>query len=232
VTSTTTTSSPKKQPAVTIKENSGLSPNASIDSSTAIHTDSNSHDHADTHHQEKSSSVDRDVNNAPAATYNTATDQDSDSEFNNESLDSVDDEDSAGNELALGIDTYSREDMKNLIISTLVNFTGGSSGGPSASVAAESLSATSQTSARCVVLCSLTCFIFDEIFNQKWNARRLNDAIRRIFKDLDFRDNYNPVLIKMSCDNLRFLSCLATTIFQRDIQYAINIINVRFYFIS
>lgn len=30
----------------------------------------------------------------------------------------------------------------------------------------------------------------------------------------------------MSCDNLRFLSCLAHLIFQKDIQYAIDIINV------
>jgi hypothetical protein len=39
---------------------------------------------------------------------------------------------------------------------------------------------------------------------------------------------YNPVLVKMSCDNLRFLSCLSSLIFQREIQYAINIINVDF----
>ena len=36
--------------------------------------------------------------------------------------------------------------------------------------------------------------------------------------------HYN--LIKMSCDNLRFLSILANQIFQWEIQYAINIINV------
>lgn len=30
----------------------------------------------------------------------------------------------------------------------------------------------------------------------------------------------------MSCDNLRFLACLAQLIFQREIQYAINIITV------
>ena len=41
-----------------------------------------------------------------------------------------------------------------------------------------------------------------------------------------FLKNYNPTLVKMSCDNLRFLSCLANMIFQKDIQYAINIINV------
>lgn len=34
----------------------------------------------------------------------------------------------------------------------------------------------------------------------------------------------------MACDNLRFLSCLAHLIFQKEIQYAIDIINVIKYF--
>ena len=46
-----------------------------------------------------------------------------------------------------------------------------------------------------------------------------------IILDLDSRDQLNLVLIKMCCDNLRFLSVLANLIFQNEIQYAINIIN-------
>ena len=42
---------------------------------------------------------------------------------------------------------------------------------------------------------------------------------------MDSRDQANLILIKMSCDNLRFLSVLANIIFQNEIQYAINIIN-------
>ena len=108
----------------------------------------------------------------------------------------------------LDVENYTKESMKNLIIHNLTNFS----------------DEINNTSSRCVILCSLTCFIYDEILNQRWHPR-LNDAIKRIFKDLDFRESFNPVLVKMSCDNLRFLSVLATPIFQYEIQYAINIIN-------
>lgn len=112
-------------------------------------------------------------------------------------------------ENTLHVELCTKEEMKNLIIHNLTNFT----------------DEISNTNSRCVILCSLTCFIYDEILNQRWHPR-LNDAIKRIFKDLDFREQFNPVLVKMSCDNLRFLSILAISIFQYEIQYAINIINM------
>jgi hypothetical protein len=197
------TSSPQKPTQITIKDN-----NASLNTSP------NSNN---TSHASKSS------DEAPTVDTNEDEDADSESMDNEEgclSQESESSEKSGGD--SLGFDTYSREDMKNLIVSTLANFTGGQVPGTPIDNSVTS----TFTASRCVVLCSLTCFIFDEIFNQKWNTRRLNDAIRRIFKDLEFRENYNPTLIKMCCDNLRFLSCLATMIFQKDIQYAINIINV------
>ena len=112
------------------------------------------------------------------------------------------------NEDTLNVELCTKEELKNLIIHNLTNFQ-------------DDLM---NTSSRCVILCALTCFIYEEILNQRWHPR-LNDAIRRIFKDLDFREHFNPVLVKMSCDNLRFLSILANLIFQYEIQYAINIIN-------
>lgn len=116
---------------------------------------------------------------------------------------------------SLCVELYTKETMKNLIIHNLTNFS----------------DEINNTSSRCVILCALTCFIYDEILNQRWHPR-LNDAIKRIFKDLDFRESFNPVLVKMSCDNLRFLSVLAGLIFQYEIQYAINIINVIFFSIT
>ena len=112
------------------------------------------------------------------------------------------------NEDILSVEFCSKEDLKNLIIQNITNFSDD----------------IFNTNSRCVILCALTCFIYEEILNQRWHPR-LNDAIRRIFKDLDFREQFNPVLVKMSCDNLRFLSILANLIFQYEIQYAINIIN-------
>ena len=85
---------------------------------------------------------------------------------------SIDSHSEDSEEKQLSVDPVNREDMKTLIVQALANFVDDSA----------------NTNSRCVILCSLTCFIFDEIFNQKWNARRLNDAIRRIFKDLDFRE--------------------------------------------
>ena len=133
----------------------------------------------------------------------------------------------------LSIDFYTKEELKNLIVQSITNFND------------DYLN----TNSRCVILCALTCFIYDQILNHKWHHQRLNDSIKRIFKDLDFKDvfiffsyfflvikiqnlffckikSFNPVLVKMSCDNLRFLSILANVIFQNEIQYAINIINV------
>lgn len=106
----------------------------------------------------------------------------------------------------LTIDVFSKEELKNQIIHSLTTFS----------------DEPTNTNSRCVVLCALTCYIYDEITNQRFHPR-LNEAIKRIFKDLDSRDHYH--LIKMSCDNLRFLSILANPIFQWEIQYAINIIN-------
>jgi hypothetical protein len=109
----------------------------------------------------------------------------------------------------LPIELCTKEDLKNLIVHNLVNFSDDAA----------------NTNSRCVIICTLTCFIYDEILNQRWHPR-LNDAIKRIFRDLDSRESFNPVLVKMSCDNLKFLSILAISIFQYEIQYAINIINV------
>ncbi|CAF0829024.1 unnamed protein product [Brachionus calyciflorus] len=119
---------------------------------------------------------------------------------------------------------FTREEFKNLLISTLGNF--------ELSIGSDLDNSTSMSNfnnSKCVLLCSLTCFIFDEILStsssKTWNLIRLNEACKKIFKDLEYRDQYSPILIKMSCDNLRFLSCLANFIFQKDIQFAINIIN-------
>lgn len=124
-------------------------------------------------------------------------------------LGSLQPSDAADPETNLHVEKCSREELKNLIIHSVTNFTDD----------------ITNTNSRCVVLCTLTCFIYDEILNERWHPR-LNDAIKRIFKDLDFREQFNLVLVKMSCDNLRFLSALATSIFQYEIQYAINIINM------
>jgi hypothetical protein len=72
----------------------------------------------------------------------------------------------------LPVEFYSKEELKSLIIQTLVEFSDDYS----------------NNNSRCVILCALTCYIYDEILNQRWNFRRLNEAIKRIFKDLDFRE--------------------------------------------
>lgn len=72
----------------------------------------------------------------------------------------------------LNIEQLNKEDLKTLIVHSLATF----SDDPS------------NVNSRCVILCSLTCFIFDEIYNQKWNAKRLNDAIKRIFRDLESKE--------------------------------------------
>ena len=66
----------------------------------------------------------------------------------------------------LTIDFYTKEELKNILIQNISNF-------------ADDFT---NTNSRCVVLCSLTCFIYDEILNNNWNHARLNDAIKRIFK--------------------------------------------------
>lgn len=78
------------------------------------------------------------------------------------------DEDRSG----LIVESMSREETKNLIIQSLVNFTDDYF----------------NNNSRCVILCALTCFIYDEILNQRWNTKRLTEAIKRIFRDLEFRD--------------------------------------------
>lgn len=70
------------------------------------------------------------------------------------------------------VDFYHKEELKNLIVQTLANFNDDYF----------------NNNSRCVILCALTCYIYDEIINQRWNLRRLNDAIKRIFKDLDFKE--------------------------------------------
>lgn len=70
------------------------------------------------------------------------------------------------------VENLNKEEMKNLIIQSLVGFNDDYF----------------NNNSRCVILCALTCFIYDEILNQRWNIRRLNEAIKRIFKDLDFRE--------------------------------------------
>ena len=66
----------------------------------------------------------------------------------------------------LTIDFYTKEELKNFLIQNITNFTDN----------------ISNTNSKCVILCSLTCFIYDEILNNNWNHARLNDAIKRIFK--------------------------------------------------
>lgn len=70
------------------------------------------------------------------------------------------------------VENASKDEIKNLIIQSLVAFNDDYF----------------NNNSRCVILCALTCFIYDEILNQRWNIKRLNEAIKRIFKDLDFRD--------------------------------------------
>lgn len=72
----------------------------------------------------------------------------------------------------LSIDFYTKEELKNLIVQSITNFSD------------DYLN----TNSRCVILCALTCFIYDQILNHKWHHQRLNDSIKRIFKDLDFKD--------------------------------------------
>ena len=78
----------------------------------------------------------------------------------------------------LRVEQCSKEELKNLVIHNLTNF--------SDDIA--------NTSSRCVILCTLTCFIYEEILNQRWHPR-LNDAIKRVFKDLDFREVDQTILI-------------------------------------
>ena len=78
---------------------------------------------------------------------------------------------SASPEESIVVEFCTKEDLKNLIIYNLTNFTDD----------------ITNTNSRCAILCILTCFIYEEILNQRWHPR-LNDAIRRIFKDLDFRE--------------------------------------------
>lgn len=70
------------------------------------------------------------------------------------------------------VESMSREETKNLIIQSLVNF----------------VDDYFNNNSRCVILCALTCLIYDEIINQRWNTKRLTEAIKRIFRDLEFRD--------------------------------------------
>ncbi len=72
----------------------------------------------------------------------------------------------------LSIDFLTKEELKNLLVQSLTSFSD------------DYLN----TNSRCMILCSLTCFIYDQILNYKWHHQRLNDSIRRIFKDLDFRE--------------------------------------------
>ncbi len=72
----------------------------------------------------------------------------------------------------LAIDFLTKEELKNLIVQSITSFSD------------DYLN----TNSRCVILCALTCFIYDQILNHKWNHQRLNDSIKRIFKDLDFRE--------------------------------------------
>ena len=100
----------------------------------------------------------------------------------------------------LTIEQFSKEELKNQIIHSLTSFNDEPSNTNSRYPLAitktiQSISIDrinfehifSTASWRCVVLCALTCFIFDEITNQRFHPR-LNDAIKRIFKDLDSRD--------------------------------------------
>lgn len=76
------------------------------------------------------------------------------------------------NQETLAVEFYHKEELKNLIIQTLVDFN----------------EDYFNNDTRCVIVCALTCYIYDEILSQRWNLRRLNDAIKRIFKDLDFKE--------------------------------------------
>ncbi len=84
----------------------------------------------------------------------------------------------------LNVEFCSKEDLKNLIIQNLTNFNDD----------------IFNTNSRCIILCALTCFIYEEILNQRWHPR-LNDAIRRIFKDLDFREvkNFSQIFLRIYC---------------------------------
>jgi len=68
----------------------------------------------------------------------------------------------------LKIDFFTKEEIKNLLVQNISNF----------------IDDYTNTNSRCVILCSLTCFIYDEILNNNWNHARLNDAIKRIFKGI------------------------------------------------
>ena len=96
----------------------------------------------------------------------------------------------------LGVELCTREELKSLVVQALALFgideiSSASAAGVNGSFLAANSNSQNNTAARCTVLCSLTCFIHDEIYNQKWHAKRLNDAIKRIFKDLDLREVNN-----------------------------------------
>ena len=113
---------------------------------------------------------------------------------------------------------YSRDELKTLIVRSLADFVV-----PCVTTDNDATNAVG-LSARAAILCAATCFLYDQMANPlvEWHSARLNDTIRRLFRELD---SFNLVLVKISCDQLRFLACLADAIFHHDIQYAINIIN-------
>lgn len=90
---------------------------------------------------------------------------------------------SDGFDSSLNVDTYTREDFKTMLIHAICNFE---------ILPNSDTNINNYTNSRCVILCSLTCFIYDEIISsnnsKSWNTQLLNEASKRIFKDLDFRD--------------------------------------------
>jgi hypothetical protein len=110
----------------------------------------------------------------------------------------------------LSVDFITVDQTKDLIINSLISFDDDPT----------------NINSRSVILSALTCFIYDEILNRRWHPR-LDQAIKYIFKQLQNGvDDLNLVLVKICCDNIRFLSVLADLIFQKKIQFAVDIMNV------
>ena len=87
---------------------------------------------------------------------------------------------------------YSRDELKTLIVRSLADFVV-----PCVTTDNDANNAVG-LSARAAILCAATCFLYDQMANPlvEWHSARLNDTIRRLFRELD---SFNLVLVKISC---------------------------------
>lgn len=106
----------------------------------------------------------------------------------------------------LMVDTLSIDQFKDTLIENLVLF-----------------QAFDDNKTRNIISCALTCYIYEETISSNWNRKRLVDALKPLFDDLDCKDG-NLIRTRISCENIRFLASLADLLFDYDSQYPIDII--------